>query len=205
MKMKMIAVLAALVLSATSVNAETKPNGMWTALAGTAVQEIDSGMGAKLGVSIDLYQAGGLFRFNDGLMLGAKVQKGYPNKAYPSESRVEAIVGYSTRINNVMPYVLASYAWRKPDANAVGLKDGNYHWVKTGAKVMVSPKYFVSGAFRFRDSNDYNMRDNTLYYGAGINATKDTTVEFEIGKVKGQNSLTSDSTVTSLIFSKRFF
>ena len=207
MKLFMAASLAALMTTA-NVNAETsaKPNGMWTAMAGTASLEMDSGAGASLGVKADLYEAGAIYRFNDGLMVGGKMQKGYSNHTFPDEQRVEALVGYSTRVKNAMPYVLAGYGWREVNTNNFGVAEkGNFHWVKAGAKVFVDPKVFVSGAYRFRDSNDYNMRDNTLYYGAGVSLTKDTSVEIEVGKSKGQDSATSDSTVTSLIFSKRFF
>ena len=177
-----------------------KPNGMWTFLAGTARQKMESGAGAALGVEIDLYEVGALYRFNDGLMIGGKMQEGYPNTAFPTEKRYEALLGYSTRYKNMMPYVLAGYGHKKP---ATGTS-GDFYWVKPGVKVMLDPQVFVSTGYRYRDSNDFNnMRDDTYYYGAGYNLTKDTTVEIEVGKVRGVTS--SDSTVTSLIFSKRFF
>ena len=147
-------------------------------------------------LKVDLYQAQAMYRFDNGIMAGGMVQKGYPElSAVPDETRRELIVGYGTKIDRFLPYVFASYGER--DRGVAG--DYNYYVLRGGSKYIVNDKVYLNASYRWRDNDvsNINWKTNTYFAGAGYNITPTTSIEFQYGKTNGD--FDSDSMALFLI------
>lgn len=145
-------------------------------------------------LTVDLYQLQGLYRLDNGIMIGGSIQQGYPdNSAVTTESRMEIIIGYGTRFYDFSPYAFISLGER--DRNAAG-KHG-YHTFRVGSQYSINDKIYLNASYRFRDTDQSNWKTDTYFVGAGFNIDKSISIELQHGKTSG--SFNSDSLALFLI------
>lgn len=150
-------------------------------------------------LSVDLFQVQGMYRFNNGLTLGAMVMKGFPDvSGVANEERYEAILGYTTRINDFSPYAFVSKGIRDYIDSPKSSVD--YYTVKVGTKYKLTDKIFLDTNYRFRDSDDITWQTDTYTLGTGYNITDSLSIAVNRGWQRGDY----DSELTSIVFTTRF-
>lgn len=150
-------------------------------------------------LTVDLFQFQALYRLDGGVTLGGMIMKGFPNvNGVANEDRYEAIIGYTTRVNDFSPYAFASKGIRdyldSPKASV------DYYTVKFGTKYIINDKLYTDFNYRFRDTNDIAWRTNTYTTGVGYNITP----KMSIGINKGWQRGDYDSEIMSINFITRF-
>jgi len=187
--MKKLALSLAVALSITTSAAADS----FTLGTGYGVEKINANL------SVDLFQVQGLYRFDNGLTLGGMIMKGVPDiDGVASENRYEAILGYTTRVNDFSPYAFVSKGIRdyidSPKASV------DYYTVKVGTKYNLTDKIYTDVNYRFRDTDDIVWQTNTYTAGIGYNLTPKLSVGINRGWQRGDY----DSEITSINLITRF-
>lgn len=150
-------------------------------------------------LSVDLFQVQGLYRFDSGLTLGGMIMKGFPDlNGVANEDRYEAILGYTTRVNQFSPYAFVSKGVRDYIDSPKSSVD--YYTIKLGTKYNLTDKIYTDLNYRFRDTNDIAWKTNTYTAGVGYNISP----KLSIGINKGWQRGDYDSEITSINFITRF-
>ena len=150
-------------------------------------------------LSVDLFQVQGLYRFDSGLTLGGMIMKGLPDlNGVDKEDRYEAILGYTTRVNQFSPYAFVSKGVRDYIDSPKSSVD--YYTIKLGTKYNLTDKIYTDLNYRFRDTNDIAWKTNTYTAGVGYNISP----KLSIGINKGWQRGDYDSEITSINFITRF-
>jgi len=144
-------------------------------------------------LSVDLFQVQGLYRFDSGLTLGGMMMKGFPDlNGVANENRYEAILGYTTRVNQFSPYAFVSKGVRDYIDSPKSSVD--YYTIKLGTKYNLTDKIYTDLNYRFRDTNDITWKTNTYTAGIGYNISP----KLSIGINKGWQRGDYDSEITSI-------
>jgi len=150
-------------------------------------------------LSVDLFQVQGLYRFDSGLTLGGMMMKGFPDlNGVANENRYEAILGYTTRVNQFSPYAFVSKGVRDYIDSPKSSVD--YYTIKLGTKYNLTDKIYTDLNYRFRDTNDITWKTNTYTAGIGYNISP----KLSIGINKGWQRGDYDSEITSINLITRF-
>lgn len=150
--------------------------GSWTIGAGVGTERIND----KLDVT--LVEVRGNYRFDNGVILGAGQQKGYPENNGTIETRSELIAGYSNKVGMFMPYILGAFGNKTKSS---GDKNVAYTSVTAGSLVFINEKWFIDTQYRYRDSIDNAWRTERLQAGLGHNFSKEFGVMASYGKSSG--------------------
>lgn len=150
-------------------------------------------------LSVDLFQVQGLYRFDSGLTLGGMMMKGFPDvNGIANENRYEAILGYTTRVNDFSPYAFVSKGIRdyidSPKASI------DYYTIKVGTKYNLTDKIYTDVNYRFRDTDDIAWKTNTYTLGIGYNIAPSMSIGVNRGWQRGDY----DSEIMSINLIKRF-
>ena len=145
--MKKLALSLAVALSITTSAAADS----FTLGTGYGVEKINANL------SVDLFQIQGLYRFDNGMTVGGMIMKGFPDMdGVASENRYEAIIGYTTRVNDFLPYTFVSKGIRDYVDSPKSSVD--YYTVKVGTKYNLTDKFYTDTNYRFRDTDMISLR-----------------------------------------------
>lgn len=150
--------------------------GTITLATGTAKEKINNTL------EVNLYQIGVSYRFDNGLLAGTSLQKGYPKlSGVADETRTEVMTGYATKFQNFLPYATVSRGWRSRN----GRPDVDYYAVQIGTRYLFNDAFYGNVSFRYRDSHDIPWRTETYFVGGGYLITANMAVQLQYGKTHG--------------------
>ena len=138
--------------------------------------------------NVDLGAIKGLYRFNNGITIGAVAMFGdvsYQN--VPGELRYEAIVGYTTASpsSKVLPYIFVSNGARAYYSSRPSVR---YHTATIGVKYNLTPKIYFDTSYRHRNTNDISWESGLYTLGAGYNISEALAIQISIGNTWGDYS-----------------
>ena len=132
-------------------------------------------------VTSSMAEAGVLHRFDSGVTVGALTQNIYPDQNIPALNLTAILAGYSTRINQFSPYVLAGAGNRSTNGT-----NANYYQISVGTKYAFNEKWFADVQYRYRNSDEISgFRTNRYLVGGGYNFTKNISGVLNYGSVSG--------------------
>ena len=150
--------------------------GTFTLATGAAKEKINDTL------KVDLFQIGVVYRFDNGLLLGTSLQKGYPKMSgVADETRKEIMKGYATKFQNFLPYATVSQGWR----SRTGRPNVDYYAVQIGTRYLFNEAFYGNVSYRYRDSYDIPWRTETYFVGGGFQITADVAVQLQYGKTHG--------------------
>ena len=165
----------------------------WTLYAGAGQEQIRT----PRKVNIDLGEIGGIYRFENGIMLGGFTQMGYLDMYSPNYATnyTGVTVGYSKLIGQFVPYVIYGQGWKTTN-NSTAM----YNQVQMGSKYNINEKWYVGAEYRYR--NSWEVPGGWLTHRwlgtVGYNIDKNWAVAANAGTVTG--SWTSNQEYLSLIY-----
>jgi opacity protein-like surface antigen len=190
MNLKVCAISSLLVVSLAPNVAHA---GGWAITPAVGYEEVTvPTAGLKFGVN--LYGVVGRYHFDNGVLLGASAQLGYPdNPRISNEGRYEGIFGYRKRINNFSPYIVGSLGSR----NITNRGNYGYYTATAGVKYDFNKKVFADVSYRYRNttSDELKWEANTVFVGVGYHINPTTTANIIYG-----NTFSGDYTSNSYTF-----